>query len=402
MSDDQPLVVFSYGLGLDSTAILLRWLTEPHTRDFPLHNLICVTAHTGSEWAVTGRMVTEHVLPLMRRHQVRFIQVARKASQRDGVTVLEDTREPRRLHLAGDYTLAQEMFAGGTVPQSGGPRRCSARAKGWPLDQAIAQVVGGRPYRHVIGFEVNETRRRDKDRTYNTDQRTGEYPLIDWEWDRDRCADFVRQVLGVDFPKSACSFCPFSLASAAGRERTLHRFAEDPQTGVEALLMEHAAVSLNERQGLIAGRRLYDLIARTPGQARVLEVLEERLDRERWAVYEVQRILRPKAGSPDTVANGVRRVVAVANGSRAEMRTALGTIALHEGLGVDGSDVRHPRVWKRRRGIHLPAAEWFYTLSPATAHDKTGRGFHKAWASVGTSPQQMDIIDAAAATLQMS
>ena len=31
-----PTVVMSYGMGVDSTAILLRWLTDPSSRDFDL------------------------------------------------------------------------------------------------------------------------------------------------------------------------------------------------------------------------------------------------------------------------------------------------------------------------------------------------------------------------------
>lgn len=34
-----PRHVLSYGLGLDSTAVLLRWLTDPSSRDFDLSDL---------------------------------------------------------------------------------------------------------------------------------------------------------------------------------------------------------------------------------------------------------------------------------------------------------------------------------------------------------------------------
>ncbi|MEC9323023.1 MAG: hypothetical protein VYB90_04245 [Actinomycetota bacterium] len=39
----RPSVVVSYGLGLDSTCLLLRWLTEPQTRDFDLTDMVVVT-----------------------------------------------------------------------------------------------------------------------------------------------------------------------------------------------------------------------------------------------------------------------------------------------------------------------------------------------------------------------
>jgi hypothetical protein len=61
------LVILSYGLGVDSTAILLRWLSDPSSRDFDLADLIVIVAMTGNEWDVTGRHVEEHILPLLSR-----------------------------------------------------------------------------------------------------------------------------------------------------------------------------------------------------------------------------------------------------------------------------------------------------------------------------------------------
>jgi hypothetical protein len=396
---DRRLVVLSYGLGVDSTAILLRWLTDPSSRDFPLHNLIVITAMTGNEWSVTGEMVTELVLPLLRKNHIRFIQVARAGRSRDdGVVILSDTTQPDRLHLEGAYTLAEEMFAAGTVPQSGGPRRCSARAKGWPLDQVIAALVGGRPYRHVLGFERTEGRRAAKDAAFNRPGvRTGEYPLIEWGWDRADCQSFIRSVLGVEFPKSACSFCPFALATESGRLRTLARFREDPASGVEALLMEHVALAINPRQGLIAGKRLHDLLASRPGNERVLELLEDQLDLLPWGLYRVQRVLRPSAKNPDKIGNGVRRLALLARGNRAEIEQKLATVARLAGTAVDASDARHPRAWVHRRGLLLPTSEYFYAISPSLPASKTGRGFGTAWADVQARARitQTDVLESA-------
>jgi len=60
-------VVLSYWMGADSTALLLRWIHEPDTRHCDLASLLVVTAVTGDEWPVTGRLVAEHVLPLLRQ-----------------------------------------------------------------------------------------------------------------------------------------------------------------------------------------------------------------------------------------------------------------------------------------------------------------------------------------------
>jgi hypothetical protein len=67
-------VVLSYGMGVDSTAILLRWLKDPTSRNFDLKDLLVITAMTGDEFASTGTLVTDYILPLLREHGVRFVQ----------------------------------------------------------------------------------------------------------------------------------------------------------------------------------------------------------------------------------------------------------------------------------------------------------------------------------------
>lgn len=203
-------VVMSYGMGVDSTAILLRWLTDPSSRDFDLRDLIVISADTGGEFEQTIRDVEEIVLPALRRHHIRFIQVGRTqrrtTASGEGVEVLQDSTEPQRLHTAS-YSLADEMLSAGTLPQIGGTRMCSIHAKGNCLDPVIAAVTAGRRYRHVVGFESDESSRAVKDSLFNTDRRTGWYPLRDWGWDRARCLEFIAQVTSRQWTKSACGFC---------------------------------------------------------------------------------------------------------------------------------------------------------------------------------------------------
>ena len=227
-------VVLSYGMGADSTALLLRWIHEPATRPCDLASLLVITAMTGDEWLATGPLVTEHILPRLRAHQIRWVQLARAgAAQGDGITILDDSRAPREVHLGGDWKLSDEMLAAGTVPQVAGSRKCSAKAKGWVLDQFLAAEMAGRPFLHVMGFEAGETGRARRDASYDTAQRTGSYPLIEWGWDRAACEDYIRTVTGVDWPKSACTYCPFALCNAAGRERVLAAYRAEPAAGVQ-------------------------------------------------------------------------------------------------------------------------------------------------------------------------
>lgn len=113
--------IMSNGLGLESVSILLRWIFEPETRDFDLKDLIVITAMTGKEWPDTIRNFENYILPLFRKHQIRYVQVGRAGhSQKDGIKVLDDSRTPTKVFGQGAYTLLQELLAAGTVPQYGG------------------------------------------------------------------------------------------------------------------------------------------------------------------------------------------------------------------------------------------------------------------------------------------
>jgi len=69
---------------------------------------------TGDEFDQTAREVTEHILPLMRQHGIRYVQVARHGpKEADGITILSDTRLPDFLYIKGDFKLSDELSASG-------------------------------------------------------------------------------------------------------------------------------------------------------------------------------------------------------------------------------------------------------------------------------------------------
>lgn len=370
----QP-VVLSYGLGVDSTAILLRWLTEPASRDFDLRDLTVLTAMTGDEWDHTRELVERFVLPMLATNEVRYIQVARGGryvSREGGIRVLSDTPFPTLLHLAGDYKLSQEMLSAGTVPQSGGARLCSVHAKGDVLDPVIKTVVGDQPFRHVIGFELNEPGRVLKDQRYDSDQRRGEYPLVDWGWTRDACIEFIRSHWDVEWPKSACVYCPFSLQSKVSLARQLELYRQHPRAAVEALYMEEVALALNPSQSLIPGKPLYPAL-KDAGLQEALSLFRSRLDSTPHAIYEVRRILRGRKDDPAKFANAARSVRAVANGSRLDM---VGRIVHYTGSTLEDG---YWRAHVRRRGASFPTTEHFFAVAPAEVHDKQHEKFEQWW-----------------------
>ncbi len=367
-----PSVVFSFGMGVDSVALILRWLEEPASRDFDLDDLVMITAQVGDEFDATRQLVEEHVLPRLRRAGVRFIQCAR--SQRkttaagDGVVVLDDSTAPQRLHFDGSYTLSQEMISQGTIPQLGGFRACSIHAKGNVLDSVIATITQGRPYRHVIGFEVNEQGRALKDAGYNTATRRGWYPLVEWGFTRQDCLDYIAEKTGVAWLKSACGFCPFAMTNETGRRNLMRRYAADPALAAKSLLMEDIARRLNPRQTLIAGSSLADVVAAAdlPAVHAELAALHARLE---FAVYEVRRVTPGAANGRRGVT--ARSVRAVARGTRAQMDTHLAGLPGDRVVG-DGQIVRH----------HLPAAqrcEHLFVVAPALVDDKQRPQFDTLW-----------------------
>lgn len=369
-------------MGVDSTAILLRWLREPQTRPCDLDRLVVVTAQTGDEWEQTRTSVERFVLPLLRDAGVRLIQVAR--AQRhvrrggEGVVILDDSRTPDRLYTDGAFSLSDELRAAGTVPQVGGSRLCSVHSKGDCLDPVFERIFADRNYIHVLGFEANEVRRANKDATYNTDRRTGHYSLIEWGWTREDAIAYISHATQGGFiPKSACYFCPFALSNKTSRAQTLHRYQQNPHQAAHALLIEHASLSLNRAQGLVGDKRLVDIVAALDDPRSIEEAFDDLLNATEHSVYRLRRIYREDRTRPGTKGKRVdRSVQRPATGDRSAMQQLASTYSDdHE---HDGAITRH---YLRRRREHLyPTTEEFIVAAPAFIGDKQAPHFDQWWA----------------------
>jgi hypothetical protein len=184
--------------------------------------------------------------------------------------------------------------------------------------------------------------------------------------------------------------CPFALLNRAGRRRVLDAYADDPQPGVIGLVMEHLAVSLNPRQGLMGGKRLASLLADDSGQQHTPAAFQQALDQMPWRLYEVRRATLPKRGDPRKSGGRGRWLESKAAGTRQQMIAELHKVAAVEGLAVTAED-GIPRAWRRRRAEFLPAADWFYVAAPEGAHDKEGRGFAAAWPVALQGPAQGEL-----------
>jgi hypothetical protein len=361
-------VVLNWGMGVDSSAILHRWLTEPTSRDFDLDRLVVVSAQTGDEFPDTQQAVETFALPLLRQHEVRYVQLARRGPPReDGVVVLDDTRQPSRLFREGAYKLSDELLQTGTVPQVAS-RRCSLKFKGWVIDTWLERFVRG-PFRQVMGFNADEQARITRDSCYGGNNRRAEYPLMAWAWGRDRCEQYLRDTLGAEWPKSCCSFCPFT----RGQEGVLARYARFPHQAADGLYLEHLSLALNPRMTLYAHGSLRDALAEDEDNdhTRAFALLGERLECAEWAVYRVRRLYHAK-GRADRSTDKVHA------GTRASATAALRRLAKKEGQPVErlaGSD----RFWTCRRRDRYPAVEEMFVAAPADACEKQRGRFEGQW-----------------------
>lgn len=376
-------VILSYGMGVDSTAILLRWLEEPETRGFELSDLTVITAMVGNEFPSTGALVERHILPRLAAAGVRFVQVARAgASEKDGYVVLSDSTAPEKLFLGGAFKLTDELLPAGTIPQyASGKRLCSIKMKGVPLDAWIANEMAGREYRHVIGFNAEEMKRVERDCSYATVQRHSEYPLVEWNWGREKCETYIAELVGEPWKKSCCTFCPF----ASGREGAMARFAEEPGCAAEALKVEVVALSLNPRSTLYPGGKSLESCLRKAGQLAPIAAVESWKAGTTWALYRVRRAFRAKGQAN-------RSVEIVAEGSREEMNGLL--------LRTAAAPVVEEAGFKRAYTIPLaggffPAPEEMLVAAPKVAGNKAVKGFEKRWAAAVANAAAQEVAKAA-------
>lgn len=406
--------VLSYGLGVDSTAILLRWIYEPSTRPCDLSHITVITSMTGDEFADTCRDVEQHILPLMRMHSVRYVQVARHgAKEADGITVLSDTRSPDKVYIDGDYKLSDELAASGVLPSFSGPHTCSQKSKAFVIEKWLSECYEKKSeYGHAFGYSADEPKRVAKSeeafrvrnvafgfssdemnrvkraREYDTPQRHGFYPLVEWGWDRQKCVTYILETTGIIWRKSACYFCPFS-NTKQNLMALQARHIEHPAQTADALMLERMSLSLNPRGQLYRSETLMAMTMRA-GNAEALSLFRRALEANSWLIYRVRRIYGAKAGTEndETPKKGtVQRAVESMWRFATEQQAIGGLLERAEESGWE-IETRHgiTYAYVQRRGEGYPAREEYFVAAPERVKDKTRYGidyFNAQW-----SPEQ--------------
>lgn len=185
-----PLVV-AYGMGVDSTALLIGLAQRGVRPDLILF------ADTGGEKPET----------------YLYAPIIQQWLRDVGFPQLQVVRYTPRF---ADYdTLYGNCRQNETLPSPAfGRKSCSLKWKRQPQDHYVrhwapAQAAwsAGLKVRKLIGFDAGESPRRYADRGDDPHYENW-YPLMDWGWDRPACRRIIADV-GLPVPvKSACFFCP--------------------------------------------------------------------------------------------------------------------------------------------------------------------------------------------------
>lgn len=384
-------IYLSWGMGVESTAILLRWLIDPKSRNFPLSHLTVITAQTGNEHRDTKTLSERYILPLLRVNNIRLVQVARAGRlEEDGIEVLDDSHQPHTLFIEGSYKLSDELLFAGTVPQFAGVHKCALKFKGFVLNQWLAQEQPG-VYRHAFGYNAEETSRILKSESltnqriafgfnsdeqsrvtraseYSTFQRSTFYPLVEWQWNREACNAFLYSILNVTWPRSCCTFCPF--ASLKGT--AIERLTQQPEQLAHALMVEYTSLCFNHRSTLYKTRSLISLIREHNPSA--IDAFHHQLAQTPTAIYRVRRIMTNKG-------HGHRCTQRIEGTDLNELITEYGLkhIVQHPG------DYNIQTAFAIERELdRFPTREEFYVRAPATVASRSRYGipwFEAKWAA---------------------
>lgn len=178
----------AYGLGVDSTAIIVGFVARGIRPDFILF------ADVGAEKESTYAYLPV-IQEYLKKHNFPPVQVVKYQPKISPYTTIEG-------NMVMNATLPGATFNRGS---------CTDKWKIKPQMRWEKENVKGRITK-AIGFEAGEEYRQlranDKAHTAKSDRYDYLYPLIEWGWDREECKARIAEAGLPVPPKSACIFCP--------------------------------------------------------------------------------------------------------------------------------------------------------------------------------------------------
>lgn len=202
-----PIVV-SYGAGVNSTAMLCGLVWRGPRPD------VILFADTGGEMPETYEYIP-YFSEWLRLHGFPSITVIRRESPHG--------------------TLEQECHNNQTLPSKAfGFSGCSVKWKRQPMDAWIKQNLDtSAGVVRFIGIHYGEQHRGQipDDAVFRY-----RFPLIEWQWDQQKCIEAIQQQGLKIPPKSACYFCP-----AAKKQEVLALSRNHPDLFARAVAIEEVA-----------------------------------------------------------------------------------------------------------------------------------------------------------------
>ena len=249
-------VVAAYGGGLNSTAMLLRWVTE----GLPLK--LILFADTGAERPATYDQVAKMSRWLVSRGAPPIVTV--RYATREGKVI---TLEERCLQTKRLPSLAY------------GFKKCSLKFKRQPQDKYVREWApaqeawnDGRKVIKLIGYDADEPHRAERAKAkYALDLKSPKpsldarryqylYPLTDiWDMGRDECRDLCASFGFCDVPKSSCIFCP-----STSNAEIFRMHDTEPELLRRCLAIEANAESTTAGRGLGGQNRRWADIIKQP------------------------------------------------------------------------------------------------------------------------------------------
>jgi hypothetical protein len=203
LKNSPDLLVLHYGMGVDSTAVLVGFQSRGIRPDLILF------ADTGGE-----KKETYLYLTIINRwlRSVGFPEV----------TVVKYVVKNFK-NWPPYYDLEENCLTNGTLPSEAfGFGSCSLKWKTQPQEKflktwqpAVDCWAAGGKIHHVIGYDDSSADKKRSCSAKNTFKAKPEdtkntywYPLQEWHWDRERCQQEIAAAGLVVPPKSSCFFCP--------------------------------------------------------------------------------------------------------------------------------------------------------------------------------------------------
>jgi hypothetical protein len=105
-----------------------------------------------------------------------------------------------------ELSLEEDIINNKTLPAVAfGWKTCSQKFKILPQEKYIKENYPNDEITHYIGYDNGEHRRMKDNPLYG---HTNKYPLIEWGWDRQKCAQAILDAKLCLPGKSSCFFCP--------------------------------------------------------------------------------------------------------------------------------------------------------------------------------------------------